>query len=244
MPFHRDHIDLLVSAAVDYGLLTNPVASALQGGSGVSLTPDQAGALLLAARPGPAAAGVSDYRFQPVHHHLVAVEVIKASHSYQHAASPTKTWVVSPARRLIEHIHRAATERLPGYAAAPWTWRRHRARPAGAIGLAGSWRPELKIHWLSGPTELARLWEDAALVVVTVEVAEHAAMLPDRPDVYVLAHTVDLGSAWPAVTNCGADVLITVPEGLGWLEHRIEQAHRGLLLPPEATHFDQAHSPS
>jgi hypothetical protein len=236
MPFHHDHVDLLVTAAVDYQLLTNPVVSALRGGTGFAMTPNQAGSVLLAARPGPgdphATGEHLEYIFRRIDR-LVPVEVIKACHSFQHAASPTSTWAVSPARRLVEHIHRAATERIPGYADAPWAWRRPRTRPAAPIGLAGTWRPELDVDWLSDSTELAQRWDAAAIVVVTAEVASSAAELPARPHVYVLARTDDLAQSWPAVARCGAEVLVTIPEGLSWLEDRIGDAvHRQELDEP------------
>src|ERR1035437_7592389 len=124
-----DHLDLLVTAAVHYGVLSNSTRDAFTPTSpahgALSVSPTAAGVLLLehsicAVR---STLGGSDpvldpelraYRHVPVPV-VDPVAVLKAAHSYQDQAQTSPQWSGSAAQRLIEGLTRAAAEHFPGY---------------------------------------------------------------------------------------------------------------------------------
>lgn len=228
----NDHIDLLVAAAVEFRYLTSATAAAFSSSSAhVTATPDLAGRLLLEQLPASAPA---DYRFRPVQQ-LDPTQVVKACHSYEHQAGSAPSYPGSRAEKLTALILRGATERLPGYADASWTWTRPRSRLGRPLGLAtSSWVPQVEaIDWTEDIEEFSRRWEAASLIVIT---AAAAPLVPDhlaaRPDVYLVTQTEELASAWPQVTSIDAELLLMLPEGRAWLEERLEQAGSPGPLPP------------
>lgn len=132
------HLDLLVSAAIAYGQLTSATRAAFSPVHAAAVTaasPDEAGQLLLeenlaAARwragrgRGRLPAGhLLTYRHRPVED-WKPVEVIKAVHAYSHATADSPGWAGSAAHRFTVDVAHAAAQHLPGYAEAPWWWRR------------------------------------------------------------------------------------------------------------------------
>jgi hypothetical protein len=227
-----DHVDLLVSAAVRYRLLAGSTTAAFATAPAPVTDLTGTGRLLLeenvaAARrhqgrghddPG---AGVdpAGYRYRVVES-FEPVEVIKAGHCYQHLTAELPTSAeATPARRLVAAIIRAATERLPGYDAAAWYWTRPRRRDGAPIGLRHSWAPVRRgVNWMT-PDELAGHWEDAALVLVTVDALDDVpAGLPSRGGVYVCAGPGGIPrDAWRAMERVGADLVVAIPAGHDWL---------------------------
>ena len=112
----------------------------------------------------------------------------------------------------------AATQQLPGYAEAAGRWIRRPARTAPPIGLRHLWAPvDHGVIWLAAD-QLAGHWEDAALVVLTVDVLDELPPgLPVRPGVYVCADGGIDDHLWPAITQLQPDVVVHVPAGRDWL---------------------------
>ena len=230
----HDHLDLLVSAAQRLALLvptaTAAFSPAAASNGGVVGTPTAAGRLLLeenlaAARwrrdRGRGRLELSDgqlhYEHRPVAR-FGLVEVLRAAHGYQQLTQDSPGWAGSAARRLVDAVVLAATQLLPGYAQASGRWTRPPARTAPPIGLRHLWAPvDHGVLWLPA-AQLTNHWEDAALVVPTVDALEDlpAGLLP-RPGVYLCAAGGIDGDLWPAITQLQPDVVVHVPAGLAWL---------------------------
>lgn len=227
----NDLLDLLVSGAVEYLILTNLTAAAFTdttGGTGIVATPTEAGALLrdehVAALRWRGSRGrdvlelpvdLVQYVHRPVNT-LDPVEVLKACHTYEQLACDSPGWSASTARRLTDAIARAAARRVPGYAAAPVMWSRLRGR---AIGLARRWRPVdgPAVMWLD-PTAFAAQWAGAAQVLITLEaLPDLPAGLGTRPHVFALTDAWPSPSQWQRLKASPATALVTCPTGLGWL---------------------------
>lgn len=243
----HDHLDLLVSACVRYGLLVSSTTAAFSPAAADASTvasPTAAGRLLLEENlaalrwrhgRGRGALHLPDdqlhYDHRPVDR-LEPVEVVKAGHAYQHLAVDSPGWSGSAARRLVDAVVHAATERLPGYAEAPWHWTRPPARPGPPVGLRGEWTPvDRGVVWVR-PGELAQRWDEAALVVLTVDALDELpAGLPARPGVYLCAPgTVD-DEHWPAVTQLQPDVVVLVPAGRAWLLEQLDDPATSVQRP-------------
>jgi hypothetical protein len=236
-----DHLDLLVTAAARYRLLGSPTAAAFTdtaSGAITNCTPTEAGQLLLAeqvaaARRRAARAGRTfdmsaprPYEYRSVET-LESIEVIKACHSYQQAASDSGSWPDSAARRLIETVLHAASTRIAGYAAAPWHWTRREPRVGAPIGLRRSWMPPLSgVAWLS-TEDLRRHWTGASHVVLTLEaLPDLPTGLAHRPAVYLLAGEEIPTSAWEQIANSAAAALVMLPAGLPWLLEQLATVPR------------------
>lgn len=233
-----DHLDLLISAATAYGQLTSATTAAFSPAHAAAVTaasPDEAGQLLLeenlaAARwrsrrgRGQLPAGhLVTYRHRPV---LVwePVEVIKAVHAYSHATAHSPGWAGSAAHRLTADVAHAAAQRLPGYAEAPWWWRRP-AQPAGPVGVRGTWQPDVAGVWWATLPELLQRWADAGPVVVTSEVLDQLpAELPARLGlVYILTRPGGLTTQqWECAGVLDQAVLVELPTAAAWLDQRLQ----------------------
>jgi hypothetical protein len=232
-----DHLDLLISAATAYGQLTSSTTAAFSSAHAAAVTaasPDEAGQLLLeenlaAARwrsqrgRGQLPAGqLVTYRHRPVVD-WKPVEVIKAVHAYSHATAESPGWAGSAAHRLTADVAHAAAQRLPGYAEAPWWWRRP-AEPAGPVGLRGAWRPDVtEVCWATLP-ELLQRWADAGAVVLTSEVLDQLpAELPARiGPVYLLTRPGGLTAhQWELAGVLDQAVLVELPTAAAWLHQRL-----------------------
>lgn len=229
----HDHLDLLVSASVRFQLLVAPTTAAFSPSApehAPAGTPTAAGQLLLEENlaalrwrrdRGRGRLDLPDeqlhYEHRPVTR-FEPVEVLKAAHAYQHLACDSPGWAESAGHRLLDAIVLAASQRLPGYAAAAWHWTRPPARTGDPVGLRASWRPvERGVAWLT-PDELAQRWDTAALVVLTVDALDQLpAGLPGRPGVYLCVQGAVTDRQWPAVTRLQHDVLVQLPAGRAWL---------------------------
>ena len=157
-----DHIDLLVTAASRWHILTSATTAAFATGvveqHVMAATTTEAGRNLRAANAAAVAwlagrgrerlvdrAPTSDYEHRPVEGHLDPVEVIKAVHAAEAMCSPAPSWKGSAAQRLLAAVITAAEHRLAGYATAPWSWTRpeRRGGPAVGVAIAGDDRPHV-----------------------------------------------------------------------------------------------------
>jgi hypothetical protein len=143
-----DHLDLLVTDAVRYRVLVDAdTAATSEGASRLTTvaTPNEAGQLLLEENLATVlrhAVGSTrseqqrppDYVHRPVDQ-FQPIEVVKAAHCYQHVCAVNPSWDSSTAARLAAAILHAATERLPGYDEAAWSWTRASTRTGEPVGL-------------------------------------------------------------------------------------------------------------
>ena len=230
----HDHLDLLVSAAERLALLvptaTAAFSPAAAASAGLVGTPTAAGRLLLeenlaAARwrrdRGRGRLELPDGQLHYEHRTVARfglMEVLKAAHAYQQLAADSPGWAGSAARRLVDAVVLAATQQLPGYAQASGRWIRLPARTAPPVGLRHLWAPvEHGVIWLPAD-QLAGRWEDATLVVLTVDALEDLPVgLPPRPGVYLCAASGIDDDLWPAITQLQPDVVVHVPAGRAWL---------------------------
>jgi hypothetical protein len=249
-----DHLDLLVTAAVRYRVLVSPTTAAFSPAVESAITPatpTEAGRLLLeqnlaAIRWKTSRTRIEDtlldeqitYEYRPVEDYFEPVEVIKAAHCYQHLTAGGPIWDGSAAQRLLSAIVHAATQWLPGYAAAAWEWTRPARRTGQPIGLCRQWVPvERGVRWV-GPAELEQEWDTAALVLVTLEALDDIPVgLDPRPGVYVCTGTRVDTDAWAAIERLHADIVVMLPAGRGWLLEQLRQpttAYRRSALHPPA----------
>lgn len=240
-----DHLDLLVSAAVRYRVLVSETAatfSSLVGvGGTVGTTPDEAGRILLeeniASLHWRTSRGRGRVELDPTKseylHHPVdvfePVEVLKASHAYQRITSDSPSWAGSVAFRLATAIAGAATQRLPGYAAARWFWERPPARTGEPVGLRRSWSPGgLEVNWVTRE-QMRRQWDDAALVLVAVDAIEDLPTgLAPRAGVYLLADAHVTAAQWPEIEQLNPDVMVMLPAGADWLAKQLRDPQRAV----------------
>jgi hypothetical protein len=198
-----DHLDLLVTAATRWRVITPRIYASLASqaeGRLLVITAEDAGRIIqtenLAAVRWLTLQGRTrlveripepvSYVHRPIEH-LRPVEVIKAVHAAQAACTSSPSWFKSRAQQLLAAILTAATHRLDGYDDAPWAWTRPDRRAGAPIGIAGQWRPEVPgLAWVEGE-DLRERWDEASLVVITPEAAATVpADLPDRSGVIVL----------------------------------------------------------
>ncbi|ACZ32449.1 hypothetical protein Xcel_3450 (plasmid) [Xylanimonas cellulosilytica DSM 15894] len=219
-----DHIDLLVTAAASWHILTSATTAAFATGvvekHVMAATAAQAGRTLRAANAAAVAwlaahgrerlvdrVPASDYEHRPVDGHLDPVEVIKAVHAAEAMCSPAPSWRNSAAQRLLAAVITAAEHRLVGYASAPWSWTRpeRRGGPAVGVAIAGDQHPQVPgMEWIT-PQEVRDRWETASLVIVRPSAAPLVpADLPPRAGVVVLITDDEHhNAAWSAVIDLG-----------------------------------------
>jgi len=240
-----DTLDLLVTAALRYGVLTSRTRSAFSAPSAgvLQATPDDAGRVLLAqylaaqrptmAAPPPLSSELRCYQHVPVAH-VDPVHVLKAIHTYETVAAAGPGWDTSAAHTLTTALFRAAVKALPGYSA-PSSWRRPPVRSGPPIGLARQWQPVRDgVAWMTA-RELAAYWESAAVVLLTVDALPDLPRdLPARDGVYVLAHGDLSPAAWEATAESPALLIVQLPTGGKWLREELEAVSAGLRRPTSA----------
>ncbi len=208
-----DHLDLLITAACHWRILTSRTAAAFSRAEAhlVVAGATEAGRMLqqenLAAIRWHADRGrgrLADrmvpepYTYTEVDR-LHPVEVIKACHAAEAACEASPGWAASTAKRLLAAIVIAATYRLEGYADAPWHWTRPERRSGPPIAVGGQWRPELPgVTWVE-PGEVSKHWHEAALVIITSDVAAQLPTLPPRAGVFLLAAHQPTDDVWQAI---------------------------------------------
>lgn len=232
-----DHLDLLVTAAVRWRILTSRTAAAFsQAESHLVVATCTAAGRLVQQENLAAVRWLSDrgrgrladratpepYTFTEVEH-LVPVEVIKACHAAEVMCSSSPGWSASVARRLLVAVATAASHRLEGYSAAPWEWTRPQRRSGPAIAVGAAWRPELPgISWID-TSDLAGRWVDASLVIISTEVAEQLPPdLPRRSGVFLLADREPQDEIWSAIVALDSQALVLFwPTCQPWLADQV-----------------------
>lgn len=239
-----DTLDLLVTAALRYGVLASRTRRAFTTTGGIlQATPDDAGRVLLHQHlaaalhrhhPPQLSSELRCYRHVPVAH-VDPVHVLKALHTYEAVAATGQGWATSAAHTVTAALLRAATQALPGYAEAPTSWCRPAVRSGTPIGLARQWRPVNDgVVWMT-PRELAAHWDSAAIVLLTVDALPHLPRdLPARDGVYVLAGGEVSPAAWEAIATSPALLIVQLPTGGAWLREELEAVAAGLRAPAAA----------
>ena len=223
-----DQVDLLITAARQWRILTDRTAATLspqlRRNSHVA-APDAAGQQILALAGDPA-----PYRYTPVLEDLDPIEVLKTCHRLEHLFATVEAYAQSPTRQLLARLARAASERVPGYAEAPWRWRRN--QQAGALVIATA---ALGADFPSplAPGDLTpELWNRAALVVVAdLHALEEVQRLPPRDDVVLyLPDSAALDRFWSAHADgaVAPATVVTAPHGTPWLIETIQRHRKGL----------------
>lgn len=236
-----DHIDLLITAAAQWGILASRTAAAFAPTAlerhVLVATATEAGRLLRAANTAAVhwlsehgrtklvdRTTPSTYSHRPVET-LRAVEVIKAAHAAQSACEPSPEWEGSATQRLLRALVTAACHRLEGYPTAPWLWTRpqHRTgRPIGAATAGERPPPVPGLEWVD-PTGIRDLWGEAAMVVLTPNAALAApGDLPPRSGVFVLAQEESSNQIWQAVESLDMQALVLFwPTCREWLTQQL-----------------------
>lgn len=237
-----DHIDLIITAAMRWHVITSRTAAAFSSSPAENhalvATAHEAGRMLRTenraaiawlaergrVRPGDQAAAGS-YVHCPVER-LHPVEVIKAAHAAQAACHDSPAWATSSARRLLEAVVTSATHRLEGYADAPWAWTRPTRRGGTPVGILAAGEQPPPVPQLTWVTEDAarEVWDDAALVLVTVAAASVLpADLAGRSGVFVLTQGEDHNQVWDALTALEMEALVLFwPQCGDWLAAQMQ----------------------
>jgi len=242
---HADHVDLLVTAALRWGLVEIPLDQRDAAGVVETVIGTAVGRLLLTAnaaaatalgrtgrnRPVDRSVPVGAYAYRPVLN-LAPLEVIKAAQAAEQMCAPAPTWSGDHARELLTAILAAACYRLPGYAGAPFAWSRpdRYDGPPTAIGL--DWRPPIAgVRWV-GIDAVRTAWVSASALLVSGQVAALLpADLPSRPRVYLLVDECDPEVAWQAVEVMdGHELVLPWPASRAWLGEQLGAP--SLLLVP------------
>lgn len=238
-----DHLDLLLSAALEYGVpLPASTRSAFSQLVPVAVLASEAGRLLAghnAAAQRVQGHDVPDrgYAFTVVGD-VDPVAAVKAAHAMATVCRADPEWVGSPAAAFVEAIAQAATVRVAGYAEAPWEWRRPPARFGPVLGVAVGWRPEIPgLEW-SRPVAVAETaWRSARQVLVTAAGAvELSPVLEPREQVIVvLGESSPSWREWEAIGRiCSGDPLLVFwPTGRPWLVAQLPELPWGAAVPGE-----------
>jgi hypothetical protein len=220
-----DHIDLLMTAATRWGLVEDGTRwgrclrvqnlAAIDGAAA-------RGRGQLVARSAP----VGTYLFREVGG-LDLVEVIKATHSVVAMCEQSSDWDRSELQELLDAVSTSAIQRLPGYASAPWVWRRLSAVGQGCIGVvAGDDRPlEIpNVRWIR-PEQARAYWDTPLILIRCSAAARLPADLPPRSGLFVLSVDEPHEVVWGAVVELAMPVLVAPwPESAGWLAEQLRGA--------------------
>lgn len=220
-----DHLDLVVTAALEWKVLSGPPAATLAApGTLTSLDGTSAGVLIREQNHQSVhVEALPPYMFREVNEPLIPVEVLKACHAISYACRNAPAWGSSVAHTLVTQTAWAAAVRMPGYSEAPWAW--HRRRTSVVLAVAQGWRPDLPdVEWV-GPDDVTPAgWQGAGHVVVTDEALValirrvDSGDLEPRPNVFaVTAADQPASAAWAGV----ADHVVHWPECLPWLTTRL-----------------------
>ena len=237
-----DHLDLLVSAAAAWHVLTSKtqaafartglesqVVAASTVEAGRMLRAENAAAIQWLASRGRGRlcdrGDLPPYAHRPVAH-LRPVEVIKAAHAAQAACVFSPGWPTSVARRLLSAVVTAATHRLEGYADAPWVWTRPQIRAGRVIGVTAAGqadRPEIDgLDWVK-IEDLREHWTSAPVIVISAAAASQVpADLPSRTGVFLLVVDEPPNEVWQAVATLEMQSLVLFwPTCREWLQAQV-----------------------
>lgn len=230
-----DHIDLLISAAHDWDLITTTSTGPLQAiGQSLHsaniaseqakkrlgrLEPKDAGALQMATR---------DYTWRPVTDPYQPIDVLKACHAALEACNHAPQWTSTRLHHTLCMLAVAAAQRLPGYDTAPWIWQRAETITC-AIGWAGTDHPQgvAGLIWCDKST-LEEQWDSAVLIVLTPSALDELDItLPPRRDLIVLTNSHSLTEEqWTVIAGLGTVTVVDTTVGLPWLEDLLAHLNR------------------
>lgn len=214
-----DHIDLIMAAAAEFGVISAPpgiprphqviTALAQRLGTGLFLRNqivDPAG-----------------YRYRPVEGALDVRDVLKACHAAQHAYRDTRQWVGSNEQRVVDGVAKAAAMRVPGYELSPWVWTRPKENVIG-YAPTGTWRPGIPgVDWVAELDEFTERWPGARVVLLTTSALEQLPALPARPRVYVVveAHEAATAILNEETSRSMAESVLVWPQASHWLREQL-----------------------
>jgi hypothetical protein len=225
----KDHLDLLLSAALDYQVpLPASTRAAFSQLVPITVIASEVGATLTTHNA--AAQGHNPgrrYTFTAVTE-IEPVAVIKAAHAMMAVCRADPHWDTSASAQFLTDLVHAATVRIHGYDTAEWEWHRPPARLGASIGCATTWQPPLpSMTWIP-PDQLTRqAWRSARRVVLTAEATEQLPTdLEPRTHVIVLVgETSPTARQWEAAARLCADapVIAWWPAARDWLSAQMPE---------------------
>lgn len=227
-----DHIDLLLSAAVEYQLLPDPAAAAvsrLQPLLTAAVVTDLGRQLQQANRHALAQTGnapaETPYWFAAVPvGDIAAIEIVKAVHAMDHLCQGSPGWAFSAAHQFLRDLERAATQRIPGYAEAAWQWSRKNLRTGPPIGVARGWKPAgvEGVRWVTA-TQARAQWDSAHLIVVTLDTVMALDGMPPRPAIFLAVDREMTAEVWSKTEGLSfqPDRVLIFPTAIEWLHHHV-----------------------
>jgi len=224
-----DTIDLLVCAAVAYGVLSDAASEVSPTSVGVK-TREELARLWSEPVTGVAAPDPCRVGGRPVVG-VDPVQVVKSAHAYEAACRQDSGWMGSEAQLWLRRVEVAAVQQVPGYAAASWQWVRP-VQPVLVLGVAtpGQELPLPGVRWVV-PEAVAALWSRAHLVLVTAgaaRVLRQGPVLPARRGVYLLGEALDEEAAVLS-GFVSATVFVSWPTGRAWLTDVLRDPTRAPL---------------
>lgn len=228
-----DHIDLLLSAAVEYQLLPDPAAAAvgshLQPLLTATVVTDLGHQLQQANRNALAQTGSAPakapYGFASVPVGAIApIEIVKAVHAMEHLCQGSPGWAFSAAYQFLRDLERAATQRVPGYADAAWQWSRENLRTGPPIGVARGWKPAgvEDVMWVTA-TQARAQWDSAHLIVVTLDTITAMDGMTPRPAIFLAVDREMKAEVWSKTEGLSfqPDRVLIFPTAIDWLHHHV-----------------------
>ncbi|MGH3446019.1 MAG: hypothetical protein ACRDP4_00190 [Nocardioidaceae bacterium] len=210
---HRDHINLLVSAAVHYGI--------------VSISDNGWNARRLAAalhRTWPDNADASNPSFDLVELPPAAVTTRAVGTTLAEVTGPTRER--DQITRTLHYIAGCLAQDQ-GRGAQPW--HRPPEDPGPVVGLRAPWMPDFDaVTWVD-PSTLSASVQAASILLVPLS---RLSAIPDRPldcILYVCNDQQPTQSQWRALEASEPDAFVYIPDGTAWVDSQLadpRHAHR------------------
>lgn len=213
-----DHIDLLLTAAIDLGVIAVPSGVPRPRMMLLAIAQRVGTHLYMRNREGEA----GGYRFRPVEDPLDMREILKASHAAQYAYQHTKLWSGSDEKLVVDAVAKAAAMRTPGYDLAPWVWRRP-ARTCAGFAPQGAWAPAVDgLDWFDDVDAFSEVWADSRIIITTLDGLKALPELPARAHVYVLVEPDDAGAGIQSSALARyIEGILVWPDAQAWLEEQL-----------------------
>lgn len=213
-----DHIDLILTAAIDFKVISAPPGTP-RPQQLLTAMAQRLGTHLQLRNQHP---DMDGYRYRPVEGVLDVRDVLKACHAAQHAYRDTKLWTGSNEQRVVDAVAKAASMRTPGYELSPWLWK----RPAEwAIGYApDGGQPEVSdVTWITDLDDFTARWPHAHLVILTREALEQLPAMPARPRVFIITEAADAAAAFREATASRLKIenILLWPDAKTWLSKQL-----------------------
>lgn len=216
----NDHLDLLLSAALDWDVPLPPSPRAalsrlhppavLAGEAGTRLRQHNLASLTATGTLGAA----GPYQFTPVAD-CDPVVVAKAAHAMSVACRADPRWAGSASQGLVDAIEDAALVRIE----TPWEWRRPSPRFGPAVGIGLAWRPDVPgLEWIE-PSDAGRFWRTAAHLVVAADAVDELPLgLEPREVILLIGAASPSARAWQVLGEVAQDPVVAWwPVARPWL---------------------------